>query len=115
MIVNDTRYEDAEIIVGSGNVFADLGLPNPEERFLKAQLTAQIQSLLDERGLTNQQASEIFGMPTATVEGMLIGRLAEIPVTQLFACLNRLGRDVELRIFPTERPPEDARTTLIAA
>ena len=113
--MSDTKNDDAEVFVGSGNVFADLGLPNPEERLLKAQLTAQIQSLLDERGLTDEEAAEVFRMPLATVEGMLIGRFADIPVTQLFMCLNRLGRDVELRIFPTERLPEDARTTLIAA
>ena len=57
----------------------------------------------------------MFEMRLATVEGMLVGHLADIPVTQLFKCLNRLGRDVELRIFPTERQPEDARTSLIAA
>jgi predicted XRE-type DNA-binding protein len=96
-------------------VIADLGLPNPEERLLKAQLTAQIQSALDERGLTDTQAADMFEMPLATFEGMLIGRLADIPITQFFKCLNRLGRDVELRIFPTERQPNDARTTLIAA
>ncbi len=82
---------------------------------MKAQLTAQIQAALDERGLTDAQAAEVFEMPLAVVEGMLMGRLADIPVTQLFKCLNRLGRDVELRIFPTERQPEDACTTLIAA
>ena len=107
--------DDMKIFVGSDNLFADLGLPNPEERLLKAQLTAQIQAALNERGLTDTQAAAMFGMPLAAVEEMLIGRLADIPVTHLFKCLNRLGRDVELRIFPTERRPEDARTTLVAA
>ena len=45
---------------GSGNVFADLGLPNPEQEMLKARLTLQIFKLVKERGLTQAQAGEVL-------------------------------------------------------
>jgi predicted XRE-type DNA-binding protein len=41
-----------EAYEGSGNVFADLGLPNPEERLLKASIVAQLHRLIKQRGLT---------------------------------------------------------------
>ena len=37
---------------GNGNVFADLGLPNPEQELLKAQLTLEIYAIIKKRGLT---------------------------------------------------------------
>ncbi len=103
------------IFIGSDNVFADLGLPDPEERLLKAKLTARVQSLLDERGLTDEQAAECFDTPALAVSQMLDGNLADVPITQLIKCLNRLGRRLEVRISAEEYPLEDATLTVIAA
>lgn len=44
----------------SGNVFADLGLPEPEELLAKAALVRQISAAISERGLTQAQAAEIW-------------------------------------------------------
>ena len=46
---------------GTGNVFADLGLPNPEREQLKAHLTLQIYRLIRQRRLTQTEAGEILG------------------------------------------------------
>ncbi len=46
------RNRLARVSEGSGNVFADLGLPNPEQELLKAQLTLQICTILKDRGMT---------------------------------------------------------------
>ncbi len=43
---------------GSGNVFADLGLPNPEERLLKANIVNELHRLIKERGLTQVKAAK---------------------------------------------------------
>ena len=42
----NSRHRHAPVTEGSGNVFADLGLPNPEQDLLKAQLTLQIHTIL---------------------------------------------------------------------
>jgi predicted XRE-type DNA-binding protein len=47
---------------GSGNVFRDLGFPNPEREQLKAQLTLRIYRLIQDRGLTQAGAGKILGI-----------------------------------------------------
>ena len=49
--------------VGSGNVFADLGLPNPEEHLLKAKLVSKISDVIDRRGLTQTEAGLVMDLP----------------------------------------------------
>lgn len=41
-----------DYIISSGNVFADLGLSNPEERLAKAELAFQINTIIEQKGLT---------------------------------------------------------------
>lgn len=48
--------------VGSGNVFADLGLPNPEERQLKARIAGLVYDVLEERGWTQEHNAEVLGI-----------------------------------------------------
>ena len=48
--------------VGSANVFADLGIPNPEQELPKAELTLQIHRLIERRNLTQAQAGKILGI-----------------------------------------------------
>ena len=47
---------------GSGNVFADLGLPHPEREQLRAHLTLQIYRIIKKRDLTQAAAGEILGI-----------------------------------------------------
>ena len=58
----------------SGNVFADLGLPNPEQELLKARLTLQIYRLIKERGLTQARAGEILGIHQPRVSASMQSR-----------------------------------------
>jgi predicted XRE-type DNA-binding protein len=50
------------VIEGSGNVFADLGLPNADQELMKAHLTLQIASIIKDRGLTQAEAAKILGI-----------------------------------------------------
>jgi len=50
------------ITLGSGNVFADLGLGNPEERLAKARLASRIQDGLEARGWGPEQAAEVLSL-----------------------------------------------------
>jgi hypothetical protein len=47
---------------GSGNVFADLGLPHPEQELLKAKLILQIYRLIKRRDLKQAEAGKILGI-----------------------------------------------------
>src|SRR2546429_4571873 len=56
-----TNKRVAHVTEGSGNVFADLGLPNPEQELLKAQLTLQIYTILKDSGMTQVEIAKILG------------------------------------------------------
>jgi len=88
--------EDA--VIGSGNVFADLGLANPEEMSLKAALAHRIASVLTHRNLTQTAMGEALGIPQSNVSRLLSGRLDGFSVERLIHFLLRLDRDVEIAI-----------------
>ena len=54
--------EEMEVYHGSGNVFADLELPDSEERLSKAELARQILNVITERRLTQSQTAELLGI-----------------------------------------------------
>ena len=84
----------------SGNVFADLGLPNPEQELLKAKLTVQIYRLIKECGLTQSKASELLGTTQAQVSALMRRRPVSISVGRLMEFLTILGEDVEVKVKP---------------
>jgi predicted XRE-type DNA-binding protein len=100
---------------GSGNVFADLGLPNPEERLAKAQLAHAIQKAIDERGLTQREAAALMGVDQPKVSHILRGRLADFSTERLMKFLTGLGCDVEIVIKPSPRSRKKGRLRVAAA
>lgn len=94
----------------SGNVFADLELPDAEERLLKAQLAAQIRRFIEEKGWTQSKAAEVIGLDQPKVSNLLRGRLAGFSVDRLLNILNRLGHNIEVRISAREYDPKKAQT-----
>jgi predicted XRE-type DNA-binding protein len=99
----------------SGNVFADLGLPDAQERMLKAQLAARIAELIERKGWTQARAAEVIGLDQPKVSHLLRGRLSGFSAERLFAVLNRLGHSVEVRISAKERAPGKTRTRVMFA
>jgi predicted XRE-type DNA-binding protein len=84
----------------SGNVFADLGLPHPEQELLKARLTLQIYRLIKERGLTQAQAGELLGIQQPRVSALMRNRAGDFSVERLMDFLTALGQDVEIAVRP---------------
>ena len=90
---------------GSGNVFADIVLPNPEEHLAKAQLVSMIDDVIRDRGLTQQDAAALMGIDQPKVSHLLRGRFHGFSTHRLLEFLNALGRDVEIvvRAAPKSR------------
>ncbi len=84
----------------SGNVFADLGLPNSEQELLKAKLTVQIYRLIKERDLTQSKAAALLGTTQAQVSALMRCRPVAISVGRLMEFLTVLGQDVEVTVRP---------------
>ena len=90
--------ESVQYTVSSGNVFADLGLPNPEERLAKATLALRISDIVDGRGWSDEQAAHALSMEEPDLAALLDGRLARFSIERLFRVLIALGQAVEIRV-----------------
>src|SRR5881394_17591 len=106
-----TKSEKIEI--SSGNVFADLGFEDSEERLLKAKLASKIAQLIEEQGWTQAQTATRTALDQPKVSRLLRGQLSGFSADRLFAVLNRLGHSVEVRISAKERAPEKSHTRVI--
>jgi predicted XRE-type DNA-binding protein len=87
----------------SGNVFADLGLPHPEQELLKAKLTLQIYRLIKRRGLTQTEAGKLLGIKQPHVSALIRNRAGAFSVERLMDFLTALEQDVEITVKPTRK------------
>lgn len=83
----------SQIIRSSGNVFADLGLPDAKDALRQAELLVKIQRLIEQQGWTQLQIAKLAEVPKAKVSDLLKGRLADFSAKQLSDILNRLERN----------------------
>lgn len=88
---------------GTGNVFADLGLPHPEQELLKAKLTLRIYRLIKMRGVTQAEAGKILGIKQPHVSALMRNRAGAFSVERLMDFLTALGQDVEITVRPTRK------------
>ena len=85
---------------GKGNVFADMGVPNAEEHFVKAQLVFRIDSIMKERHMKQVDAAGLLGIRQPDVSKMLRGEFRQFSVERLLRFLVALGQDVEIVVRP---------------
>ena len=101
--------------VGSGNVFADIGLPGAEERQRKSELARQIGRILSDRGLTQIAAGRLLGIDQPKVSRLIRGQLAEFSTDRLLKFLNDLGADVEIRLKVKRHAKSRGHTQVVQA
>ncbi|MFV0340526.1 MAG: helix-turn-helix domain-containing protein [Parachlamydiaceae bacterium] len=94
----------------SGNVFADLGIENPDEALAKAELARQIGGLIKMKKLTQLQAGEILGIDQPKISALIRGRLRSFSLERLIRFLNELGQDVSIMISPVKSSSERGHT-----
>jgi predicted XRE-type DNA-binding protein len=92
------KEKEIEYFVGSGNVFEDLGYPNPEEALAKADLAHQIYKIIKTRKLTQARAAKILGIDQPKVSDIVRGRLSRYSIDRLMRFLRMLGKDIEIHI-----------------
>jgi predicted XRE-type DNA-binding protein len=110
------KKEDARVMIeeSSGNVFADLGLKNPEKLLAKAELAQRICDIIAERKLTQVRAARLLGIDQPKVSALMRGKLDGFSTDRLFRFLNALGSDVEIVVRPARRGHE-ADTRVVTA
>lgn len=89
--IADTRAE-----IGSGSVYADLGIKNHEEMETKSNLVIEISKAIKKKKLTQTQAAEMFGISQPKLSELLSGRFRGYSVERLIHFLNEIGQDVDI-------------------
>ena len=87
-------------VTSDGNVFADLGLPNAEERLVKSKLATALQRSMVDLGLTQSAAATRMGIPQPKLSKILRGRFDGISEAYITDGLRKLGHDVEIWVRP---------------
>jgi predicted XRE-type DNA-binding protein len=98
-----------EYTPSSGNVFADLKLPHPDDLLAKAELAAKIIAEMQRRRLTQSQAAAVLGLDQPKVSALKQGKLSGFSIERLMRLLLRLGRDVQITVKGRSRSGTVAR------
>jgi predicted XRE-type DNA-binding protein len=83
---------------GSANVFADIGVRDPEGSLVRAKLAKQIAELIRRKRLRQNQVAEIIGVDQSKVSKLVRGRISGFTSDRLLRYLNALGCDVHIQI-----------------
>ncbi len=98
------RVDGIEVQRSSGNVFADLGLPDAGKLRIKSGLVIEIRKAMRRHGLTQQEAASRMGITQPKVSDMMRGDFSNLSERKLMDCLNRLGYDIEIKVKQASNP-----------
>jgi predicted XRE-type DNA-binding protein len=101
------------VTASSGNVFADIGVREPEEELAKAQLASRIREIVRQRRLTQVAAANLMGIDQPKVSALLNGRLGNFSSERLMRLLTRLGQDVEIVVRSGPRSRKSGRIRVV--
>lgn len=101
-----------DVIIGSGNVFADLDLPDSDDHKLKADFVLRIRDIIAEQGLTQTAAASRMGLKQPNLSKMLAGHFRGVSVTRLMRMLTALGHDVTIQTSPAKAKDGEPRVRL---
>jgi predicted XRE-type DNA-binding protein len=102
------KAKPLDVVRGSGNVFRDLGHPNPDVQQLKALLAAEIIRMLDRESLTVRAAHQRTGIAAADFSRIRNADLGRFTLDRLVSIINRLGSRVEVKVKVRSMQPADS-------
>lgn len=97
----------------SHNVFADMNLPNPEEELTNARLALLLGKVIEEKGLTPEQAASRLNIEIQTLADLLNGNWDDFSTIDFFWFANALDRNVRIIIDSRDTAPEEKAQTLV--
>ena len=102
--MNKRIIDGIEVEISSGNVFADVGLPDADKLKIKSGLVIEITKAVRNLGLSQEEAGRRMGLPQPKLSGLLRGDFSNVSERKLMDCLNRLGYDIEIKVRPASKP-----------
>ena len=106
---------DETITRGTGNVFADLGYADADERQTKLRLALAINTEIARRRLTQAAAAEKLGVNQPKVSALANYKMGGFSVERLMTFLTALDQDVEIVIRKKPRSRAAAKISVVAA
>ena len=100
------RKRQQKVEIGSGNIFADLGLPDAEDMLLKSTIVIELRRLIEERGLSQTAAAKLIGINQADLSKILRGRFRGYSEARLMRMLTAFSQDVEITTRPHRKAGE---------
>ena len=97
------HIDGIEVVRGSDNVFADLGLADAEKLKIKSGLVIEIRKAVRRLDLTQQEAAKRMGLTQPKVSDMMRGDFTNLSERKLMDCLTRLGYDIEIKVKPAKK------------
>jgi predicted XRE-type DNA-binding protein len=110
-----TKRKDVVVTVSSGNVFADLGLPNAEELGTKLRLCVVINKILEKRKMTQAEAARLLGVNQPKVSALKGYKLEGFSVERLMHFATALQHDVVIEIRPRAANRGAGRVMVVGA
>jgi predicted XRE-type DNA-binding protein len=92
------------ITPSSGNVFADIGLPYPEEALAKSQLAYRIATIIRSRGLSPEDAADLLETSESKISLITTGQLGGFTIDRLMRFLTALDEEVEIIVRHRQSP-----------
>jgi predicted XRE-type DNA-binding protein len=92
------RSDNTSVTVGSGNVFADIGVPRPEEALAKAGLLHTIATVIARKKMTQKAVAELLGVTQPKISNLLNGNTLGFSSDRIIELLLRLGYDVDINV-----------------
>ncbi|MBZ0315517.1 MAG: helix-turn-helix domain-containing protein [Anaerolineae bacterium] len=89
-----------EFVEGSGNVFADLGLPNADELYLRASLGTEIVKIIRKKGYSQKEVAKILGIKQPEVSALLNAKFQRFSQEKLISFLNKLDYKITIQVSP---------------
>ena len=105
LTVPDARDDQIPVTPSSGNVFADLGIAEPAEALVKADLARQVGHIIRQRALTQTAAARLLGVDQPKISALLRGRLTGYTIDRLVRYAASLDQQVEVVLRPAAPHP----------
>jgi predicted XRE-type DNA-binding protein len=103
------KRPNRESTPSSGNVFADLNLPQADDLLAKAELAAKIIAEIERRRMTQTRAAATLGVDQPKISALKQGKLSGFSIERLMHFLILLGRDVEITVKTRPRSRSTAK------
>jgi len=92
------KIKDEDVLLGSGDVFTDLGFADAPVMQLKSRVAGEIVRTLDRRNLTVRAAAKLTGSAAADISRIRSADLDRFTLDRLVRIAERLGCRVEIRV-----------------